>query len=105
MNFSYSQVQGATIMRLLLVLFLSSIMSFAQTSSPQVPEGVKIKVASDADNISAKVALEGALANETSFPNQLLSDTVTCGPSLWAALKGAADETLLHSKIVTAMLS
>jgi TPR repeat protein len=92
-------------MRLLLVIFLSSIVSFPQTSTSPVPEGVKIKVASDADNTAAKAALEGALANDTSFPRELLGDTATCGPTLWAALKGSADETLLHSKVMTAMLS
>jgi TPR repeat protein len=92
-------------MKLLLVIFLSSIISLAQTSTSHAPPGVKIKAASDADNTLAKTALERALVNGTSFPSELLGDTVTCGPTLWAALKGSADETLLHSKVVTALLS
>jgi hypothetical protein len=105
MHFSNDRAQGVIITPLLLVVFVSSIISFAQTSPSQVPDGVKIKVASDADNTLAKAALEGALANDSSFPRELLGDTATCGPTLWAALKGSADETLLHSKVVTAMLS
>src|SRR5512147_1773264 len=99
------QGQRPTIMRGLVVTFLYCIISVAQTSTFEVPEGVKIKVASDADNASAKAALQGVLANDTSLPAELLSDTATCGPTLWAALKGSADETLLHSKVVTVMLS
>jgi TPR repeat protein len=93
-------------MRLIfLVAFVSSIFSFAQQSTSQIPEEVKIKAASDADTASAKAGLEKALADDTSFPKELLGDTATCGPTLWAALKGSADETLLHSKVMTAMLS
>jgi TPR repeat protein len=104
MLLSHDQAQSV-IIRLPLALFLSSIILFAQTSASDVPDGVKSKVASEADNTLAQTALEGALANDTSFPMELLGGTVTCGPTLWAALKGSADETLLHSKIVTTRLS
>jgi len=92
-------------MRLFLVVFLCSVISFAQTSTSQIPEQAKIKVASNEDNVLANAALNDALVSDTSFPKDLLSGTVTCGPTLWAALKGSADETLLHSKVVTLMLS
>ena len=92
------------IMRVVLVvmLFLSSVSSFGQQS--QIPEGVKIKAATPSANASAKAALEQALKNGAAFPAPILGDTVTCGPTLWAALKMSADETLLKSKVVTAVL-
>jgi hypothetical protein len=90
---------------ILLVVCVTSITWFAQRSISQVPEEVNIKVASDADNASAKAAPQEALVDDISFPKELLGDTATCGPTLWATLKGSADETLLHSKVITAVLS
>ncbi len=92
-------------MRFILLVLVGGVILSTGMSFSQAPEGVKVKSASVADNSLAKVALEKALASETLFPDEMLGDTVTCGPTLWAALKGSAGETLLRSKIVTEFLS
>jgi TPR repeat protein len=97
--------QTAIVVRISLLALLGSSVSLAQVPSPDIPEGVKIKVASDADNALAKTVLQEALVSETSYPKALLGGAATCGPTLWAALKGSADSTLLQSKVVTTTLS
>lgn len=89
----------------LIAALVGSTLLYAQQPTSQIPAGVGVKAASEADNTSAKAALDKALADDTLFPNELLGDTTTCGPTLWAALKGSADEALLHSKVVTELLS
>jgi TPR repeat protein len=97
--------QTALVVRISLLALLGGSVSLAQVPSPDLPEGVKIKVASDADNALAKTVLQEALVSETSFPKELLGGIATCGPTLWAALKGSADSTLLQSKVVVTTLS
>lgn len=78
--------------------------TFAQQPASQIPEGVKIKAASEADTASAKARLEKALAGDA-FPQDMLTGAVTCGPTLWANLRGSADQKLRQSKVITAMMS
>jgi TPR repeat protein len=97
-------LQTRTVLRLFLLILGASI-ALAQPSPAQNSTEIKVKAASDADNTLARAALQSALASDSSIPKELLSGAATCGPTLWASLKGSADETLLHSKVVTAMLS
>ncbi len=101
----HNQMRPARALWLILVsAFLFTVSSFAQQPSSQVPDGVKIKPAPDADIAASKEVLERALANEA-FPKDALSGIATCGPTLWAKLKKSADQKLLQSKVVTMMMS
>ncbi len=89
----------------LIAELVGSPLLYAQQPTSKIPAGVDVKAAPEADNTSAKTALDKALTDDTLFPKELLGDTTTCGPTLWAALKSSADEALLHSKVVTELLS
>jgi TPR repeat protein len=92
-------------MRAVLIFLVSlSILCSAQQSPSEIPAGVKIKAATNAENALAKTTLEKSLSGDADSKKVLLGDISTCGPTLWAALKNSADETLLHSKIVTGIL-
>ena len=97
--------QYTTVGLVLLSVLVGACSSFAQQPRAQVPEGVRVKPASEADNATAKSQLQKSLGEDLALPNAFLSDTATVGPTLWAAVKSSADETLLHSKVSTAMLS
>ncbi len=50
-----------------------STLLYAQQPTSQIPAGVDVKAASEADNTSAKAALDKALADDAVFPRELLS--------------------------------
>lgn len=92
-------------MRFVLILLVTlSVFCSAQQSPSQIPAGVKIKAATDAEDASARAIFGKALSGDVNAQKILLGDIPTCGPTLWAALKPSAGETLFHSKIVTEIL-
>ena len=91
-------------MKLSRICVALALLSFAFSARAQeIPPDVNYKRATDEINAAAKSTLESALASQT-MPNDFLGGVFVCGPMLWKALKPSADQTLLESKPVVAII-
>lgn len=93
------------LIRMVVLCLATSCAAFAQSTNPEIPAGVNYKLASDEVNAAAKALLEKALEGDKAASKRLLAETVTCGPTIWHAIKPAADAKLLGSKELTLVLS
>ena len=95
------------LLRAVVLCLATSCMAIAQASDgrPEIPTGVKYKVASDDVNAAAKTLLEKALTGNKSALKDLLSDALTCGPMLWQTMKPVAAPVLLNAKPVTMVVT
>ncbi len=87
-----------------IVLFCVLVAAAFAQEQAQVPPGVNYKTAPDAVNNTAKDALQKTLAGEKASTKQMLSDSLTCGPMLWQALKDNADKRLVDAKKIIAVI-
>lgn len=92
-------------MRLIYIVLLCLVASAAfSQEQAQVPPDVNYKTAPEAVNNSARDALQKTFAGDKAASKQVLSDSLTCGPTLWQSLKDTADKKLVDAKKVIAVI-
>src|SRR5438874_852772 len=93
--------------RIILLCFVFNIAVLAQTAAPetaQVPDGVRYKTATHEVNASARESLAHAFSGDK-VSIDFFDTAVTCGPSLWMAMKPSADKALFESKQIDAFVN
>jgi TPR repeat protein len=102
-----NQTPSVFILAASLCVAISSAASGQARTSPalQIPAGVHYKAASDEVNASAKDTLTQSLVPGREVPRSFWDSAVTCGPTLWKALKPSADKVLLDARPFTVVVN
>jgi hypothetical protein len=77
----------------------------AVSSITEVPADIHYKRASDSTNAAAEKLLTPALSPNQAVPAAFFDTTLTCGPTLWNAMKPNASKVVLDSTVIVALIN